>query len=368
MSLSIDIRKRLPAFELRVALEAHTETIGLLGASGSGKSMTLRCIAGLETPDSGHVIVNGRTFFDSERGINLSPQQRKTAPLFQRYQLFPTMTVAENIASGIDKVVERDKREAIVSELLDFFHIRKERNAHPARLSGGQQQRVALARMLATSPGILMLDEPFSALDEHLKASFEHELLDAFDRYGGTILFISHDIDEAMRFCDRIAVLDAGSISDFGPAQRIVSDPCSLATLKLSGCKNISRARKTGAYSLLAEDWGIALESGKPVPDDIGYVGMRASLISAATDGNRVNVVTARAVRVSNSRFERTVLLSLDCGLNPNGRRLYWKMDTLPGASAVPIERGDLIRVRLAPERLHLVGAPTAGACHGSAR
>lgn len=367
MSLSIDIRKRLPNFELEIALEAQNETIGLLGASGSGKSMTLRCIAGLETPDSGHVVVNGKTFFDSKRGIDLSPQQRKTAPLFQRYQLFPTMTVSENIAAGIDKIVGPERRDAIVSELLDFFHIREERDAYPARLSGGQQQRVALARMLATSPGILMLDEPFSALDEHLKASFEHELLDAFDRYGGTTLFVSHDIDEALRFCDGIAVLDAGRISDFGPAQSIVSRPNSLASLKLSGCKNISRARKIDAHSLFALDWGIRLRSTEPVPDDIGHVGMRASLIRAAGDDDPVNVVTARAVRVSDSRFERTVLLSLDGGLNPNGRRLYWKMDALPGASAIPIERGDFIRVHLAPERLHLVCSPTA-AFRGSAR
>jgi len=123
MSLSIDIHKRLPYFDLKVAFEAQSETVGLLGASGSGKSMTLRCIAGLVTPDSGHVVVNGTTFFDSGRGINLSPQQRKTALLFQRYQLFPTMTVAENIAAGIDRSIRQEERERLVSELLGFFHI-----------------------------------------------------------------------------------------------------------------------------------------------------------------------------------------------------------------------------------------------------
>jgi len=200
-----------------------------------------------------------------------------------------------------------------------------------------------------------MLDEPFSALDEHLKASFEHELLDAFDRFHGTILYVSHDIDEALRFCDQIAVLDDGRLSDYGPAHRIVSHPNSLAALRLSGCKNISRARKISDHALFAEDWHIELRSDERVPDDVTHVGMRASLIGVASDDATVNVVEARAARISDSRFERTVLLSLDGGLTPNGQRLYWKIDRLANAEAERLERGDFIRVRLASDRLHLV-------------
>jgi len=355
MSLSIEIRKRLPSFDLEVAFEAQGETVGILGASGSGKSMTLRCIAGLVRPDSGRIVVNGTTFFDSERGINLTPQQRKTALLFQRYQLFPTMTVAENIAVGIDRSVGPSERERMVAELLDFFHISGQRGSYPSRLSGGQQQRVALARMLAARPGILMLDEPFSALDEHLKASFEHELLDAFDRFHGTILYVSHDIDEALRFCDQIAVMDQGRLSDFGAAHRIVSHPNSLAALKLSGCKNISHARKISDHVLFAEDWAIELRSDERVPDDIAYVGMRATLIGPATEDTTVNVVDARAARVSDARFERTILLSLDGGLTPNGQRLYWRIDKLANPEVDGICRGDFVKVSLASGRLHLV-------------
>ncbi|MGV8083934.1 MAG: ATP-binding cassette domain-containing protein [Coriobacteriia bacterium] len=137
MSLSVEIHKKLPSFSLDVEFEAEAETLGLLGASGSGKSMTLRCLAGVEKPDSGRIVVAGKTFFDSERGINLSPQQRKTALLFQNYQLFPMMTVAENIACGMSRAIAQHEREKRVSSLLDFFHLRGFGKKYPDKLSGG---------------------------------------------------------------------------------------------------------------------------------------------------------------------------------------------------------------------------------------
>ena len=175
------------------------------GPLGCGKSLTLRCIAGIETPDEGRIVVNGKVFFDSEQKINLTPQQRKTALLFQNYMLFPNLTVADNIGAGIGREVPRAERERIVSEELERFGLRGFGQRYPAQLSGGQQQRVALARMLAARPGILMLDEPFSALDSHLKGVLEQNLVSLFEAFEGTILYVSHDIDESLRFCDRIA-------------------------------------------------------------------------------------------------------------------------------------------------------------------
>lgn len=357
MSLSVQIRKEFPLFTLDVALEGNSETIGLLGASGSGKSMTLRCIAGLITPDSGRIVVSGRTFFDSEKGINLTPQQRKTALLFQNYQLFPMMTVAENIAVGMDRSLSKEDCERRVSSLLDVFRLRGFGKKYPSKLSGGQQQRVALARMLAAEPDILMLDEPFSALDEHLKACFEQELLDAFDSFHGTILYVSHDIDEAFRFCDRIAVIDEGSISDFGPSQRIVSHPKSLAALRLSGCKNISPARKIDDHSLFAENWGIGLQCDEIVPDCLAYVGLRAFHISPAAEDDHENAFNAIAARVSDTRFHRTVLLSLDGDVShaDAGRYLNWRLDKPRGNAEGLVERGDHIRVKIPCHDLHLV-------------
>ena len=173
MSLLVDIRKDFGAFRLDVSFEVGNETFGLLGASGCGKSLTMRCIAGIETPDEGRIVVNGTTFYDSQARINLTPQQRKTALLFQNYMLFPNLTVEENVAAGIGKDVSKDERNRIVSQELARFDVSNFRNRYPAQLSGGQQQRVALARMLAARPGILMLDEPFSALDSHLKSMLE---------------------------------------------------------------------------------------------------------------------------------------------------------------------------------------------------
>ena len=169
MSLEVNIRKKYPSFTLDVAFTAGDETLGFLGASGCGKSLTMRCIAGIETPDEGRIVVNDQVFFDSEQRVNLTPQKRKTALLFQSYMLFPNLTVAENVGAGIERAVPRGVRDAIVATELKRFGLEGFDKRYPAQLSGGQQQRVALARMLAARPGILMLDEPFSALDAHLK-------------------------------------------------------------------------------------------------------------------------------------------------------------------------------------------------------
>ena len=236
MSLEVSIRKAFKTFTLDVAFEAGDETLGFLGASGCGKSLTMRCIAGIETPDEGRIVVNDQVFFDSEQHINLKPQQRKTALLFQSYMLFPNLTVAENVAAGIGREVSKADRASMVAAELKRFGLEGFDARYPAQLSGGQQQRVALARMLAARPGILMLDEPFSALDAHLKSVLEQNLVSLFDAFHGTVLYVSHDIDEALRFCDRIAVVEAGRIMETGTGDDLVNRPQSLAGVKLSGC------------------------------------------------------------------------------------------------------------------------------------
>ena len=200
MSLEVNIRKSFPSFALDVEFQASDETLGFLGASGCGKSLTMRCIAGIETPDEGRIVVNGKVFYDSERKINLKPQERKTALLFQNYMLFPNFTAAENVGAGIGRVVPKAERRSIVEAELKRFGLESFANRFPAQLSGGQQQRVALARMLAARPGILMLDEPFSALDAHLKSVLEQNLVSLFDAFHGTVLYVSHDIVRRMPY------------------------------------------------------------------------------------------------------------------------------------------------------------------------
>ncbi len=212
MSLVLDIKKRYLGFTLDIQLEAGEERVALLGASGCGKSCTLRCIAGVETPDEGKIVVNGVTFFDSSAGINLSPQERKCALLFQNYQLFPNMTVADNVCAGVKDAGDAVARKRLAERYLGIFGLADFADRYPARLSGGQQQRVALARMVAAHPGIFMFDEPMSALDSYLKSALEQNMLDLFDVCNRTVIYVSHDIDEACRLCQRICVMHDGHV------------------------------------------------------------------------------------------------------------------------------------------------------------
>ncbi len=164
MSLSVDIEKKLGAFHLRSKFEVPDETMALLGASGCGKSMTLKCIAGIVTPDRGRIVLGDRVLFDSEKKINLPPQQRKVGYLFQQYALFPNMSVEQNILCGIRSGDKAEKR-CVLAEKIRMFRLEGLEKKHPAQLSGGQQQRVALARILCSEPEAILLDEPFSALD-----------------------------------------------------------------------------------------------------------------------------------------------------------------------------------------------------------
>ena len=308
MSLDVRIKKSFGDYTLDVAFAGGDETLGFLGASGCGKSLTLRCIAGIETPDEGRIVVNGKVFFDSEQKINLTPQQRKTALLFQNYMLFPNLTVADNIGAGIGREVPRAERERIVSEELERFGLRGFGQRYPAQLSGGQQQRVALARMLAARPGILMLDEPFSALDSHLKGVLEQNLVSLFEAFEGTILYVSHDIDESLRFCDRIAVVDAGRIVEMDRGRELVNRPQSVAGLKLSGCKNAPAAEYAGPHAVHVPPWGIDVHTAQEVPRDVKCLGLHAFYVERA-EGPGENCYRVRVDRVSDARFERMALL-----------------------------------------------------------
>ena len=359
MGLVVDIRKKLALFDLEVSLEVGMETLGFLGASGCGKSMTLRCVAGVETPEEGKIILKDRVLFDSAAKVNLSPQERKTALLFQNYQLFPNLTVEQNIAAGIDSSVDAATRKREIARQMKRFALEGYERSYPLQLSGGQQQRVALARMLAANPGILMLDEPFTALDSHLKSHLEQELLDLFDAYEGPILYVSHDIDEAFRFCDRIAVVGEGRIREVGPTQQIVSHPHTLDTVRLSGCKNTSAARKVGEDLVEALDWGVTFATVDPIPDDLAYIGYRAFFITRVDDpeafeGDRRNVVPCVVDRVSDSRFERTAMV-VPIGCEHTGNRIQWRVDKLAlGDGALP-EKGDVVNLYFDPAKLYLV-------------
>jgi len=348
VSISVCIKKTIADFCLDIAFEAADETLALLGASGCGKTLTLRAIAGLVKPDVGRIEVNGRVFFDSERGINLSARKRKCALLFQNYQLFPNLTVAANIAAGLPRGLDKPEAHQLVDTYLQRFDLKGFGKRYPLQLSGGQQQRVALARMMAARPPILMLDEPFSALDAHLKAALEQDLLQRFSEYQGSIILVSHDIDEACRFSDRIAIVDDGHIDQISPPGELIDHPQTLAAIKVSGVKNISAARKIAEHRLFAEDWGLALNSAAAVPDDVSHCAIRAFRLKPA-DGQSENVLVAQVLRCADSRFERQAVLSGACG------SLLWNVDKLMVPDEQLPQPGQNVRIYLDPSDIYLV-------------
>lgn len=275
MSISVDIRKKFPDFALDVSFSSERERLALLGESGCGKSMTLKCIAGIETPDCGTITIDGETVFDSEKRINLNPQRRNVGFLFQHYGLFPTMTVEKNIAIAL-KIKTKENRSERVEELLEKMRLPGLGHRYPSQLSGGQRQRVALARMIASDPRIIMLDEPFSALDSFLRSQMENELLESLDGYPGSILYVSHDRDEAYRFCEKIIILQNGKIAGEGTREDIFENPRTVASARLTGCKNIAPAIKISENRIHIPAWGLFLKTKNTVPDTITHAGIRS--------------------------------------------------------------------------------------------
>ena len=293
MSLHVDIKKRLGSFVLESAFEQDGGVLGLLGASGCGKSMTLKCIAGIEKPDEGRIVLDGRVLYDSAARVNLPPQQRQVGYLFQNYALFPNMTVRQNIAVGLHREKDRRKRERELEDAIHLFQLNGLENHRPYQLSGGQQQRVALARILVNRPQLLMLDEPFSALDSHLRLRLQMELKERLGTFGRDVLMVTHSRDEAYHMCGRIAVMESGKIKIVKETKELFADPESICAAAITGCKNIASARKIGEYEVEVPDWGIRLTTAKPVRDDVTAVGIRAHYFNTKTLQNRADVVYA---------------------------------------------------------------------------
>ena len=305
MVLSVDIEKTLGDFHLRVRFEAEREIMALLGASGCGKSMTLKCIAGIQRPDRGRIVLGDRVLFDSEAGINLPPQKRHVGYLFQQYALFPNMTVEQNILAGA-RGGTRQERRATVAEMVRTFRLEGLEKLRPSQLSGGQQQRVALARILAGQPELLLLDEPFSALDEHLKWQLELELADTLKTFPGGVLFVSHSRDEVYRLCDTVCVLTQGKSDPKETIQELFAAPATLGAALISGCKNISPAQ-VRPEGLFCPDWGVTLRTAQPVSDRTRYAGIRAHYFTLE---GAVNPIPCRVSRVIDNVFSTVVMLS----------------------------------------------------------
>ena len=317
MDLKVSIKKNLRDFVLDVDFAVHDEIFALLGASGCGKSMTLKCIAGIETPDSGEIILNGRTLFDSAKKINLPPQARRAGYLFQNYALFPNMTVAENILfAAVGTASEKNRK---LKENLSRFQLDGLENVYPSELSGGQQQRVSFARVLTSHAEILLLDEPFSALDSYLKWQLELELAEIFKIYGAAIL-VSHDRGEVYRLADKVAVMHNGTISTLDTKAEVFAHPKTLAAMILTGCKNISSAQKISDDKLFANDWQLEL-TAKNIPDDLKFVGIRSAAFEFRADFDE-NTFAPEIVQVIEDTNFYIVMVRAQ-----GGKSLRWEVD-----------------------------------------
>ncbi len=306
MAITVDIEKIFKGFHLKTAFSSSTSATGILGASGSGKSMTLRCIAGIEKPDRGKIVINGRTVFDSAQKINLKPQERRIGYLFQNYALFPTMSVRENIGCGYrGEKAEKEKR---IEDFIERYHLEGLENRLPSQLSGGQQQRVALARMMIGDPEAILLDEPFSALDGYLKDVLQKDMKEFLNQYQGDMLMVTHSRDEAFRFCNELMLLQEGRTLTFGNTRQLFEQPRLVEAARLTGCKNSSRIKKVGDYQVFAVDWGVTLRTSHKVEDDMTHIAIRGHWMQPAQEAGE-NCVVFEAAEYVETTFEHQYLV-----------------------------------------------------------
>ena len=320
MSLLIDIKKKLGDFRLDVTMETTGGVSGLFGASGSGKSMTLMCIAGIVKPDSGKIILNGVTLFDESRHINLTPQQRRVGYLFQNYALFPHMTVRQNILCGLRREKDKTKKERSLREIIEMMQLTGLEKRKPGQLSGGQQQRVALARILVGDPDLLVLDEPFSALDAYLREQLQIETLNLLKRFGKETLLVTHSRDEVYRLCQNVALLDSGKLIIHKETKQLFADPESRQAAVLTGCKNVVEANKAGEYQVFVPAWGVHFVVSQPVRDDLCAIGVRARYFSPHIAENRFPI---RCVDEIEGLFESDVQFRYENQTEQSGN-VYW--------------------------------------------
>ncbi len=317
MALEVQIEKRLADFTLAVAFQAEQAPLSILGASGAGKTMLLRCIAGIERPDRGRIVLNDRVLFDSEKRITMPARERRVGMLFQNYALFPHRTVAENLTFGIEEDLPATQR-AKASSLVERLHLGGLESRYPRELSGGEQQRVALARALAIEPQALLLDEPLAALDTHLRSQVEMQLQETFAAYRRPTLLVTHNIEEAYRLGENLMVLSRGRIVASGAKEEIFQHPATSEVARLTGCKNISRAAMNEDRTVEALDWGCRLYVPGLENRAAKFIGIRAHHLdfleagAAVEAGKNENVFPCRYSQSSETPFRVTLFLDLE--------------------------------------------------------
>jgi len=318
-TLHVDLDHALRSFRLSLALDVAAETVALVGPSGAGKTSVLRAIAGLLRPERGRIALEDETWLDTASRVDLPPERRRVGLVFQEYALFPHLSVRANVAFG-----GRDR----VDELLERFGIAALADARPGAISGGERQRVALARALARDPGVLLLDEPLSALDAHTRRRVRGELREVLGELGLPTLMVTHDFEDATSLADRVGVLVDGRLLQVGSPSELVASPADAFVAGFTGAnllRGVASASSNGltevaldagftAYSadeargrvaLAVYPWEISV--AREAPDDSAVNHLRAPIASIVTLGNRARVrigpVTAEVTTQSAERL-----------------------------------------------------------------
>lgn len=329
--LQVTIKKKLGNFLLDVDFCMDGGVFAILGASGCGKSMTLKCIAGIERPDEGRIVLNDRVLFDSKKKINLPPQKRKVGYMFQDYALFPNMNVVQNIQSGMGRKPDQKK----VQEYITAFQLTGLETHMPDQLSGGQKQRVAMARMLAAEPELILLDEPFAALDSYLKWKVEQQMMDLLKDIQKPALFVSHSRDEVYRLCDTVSCINQGKMEVIEPVKEFFKNPKTKTAALLSGCKNICSVElvkdleptetpmKDKSFGKLwAAEWGVVFDVSKEALT-ARTVGIRAHyLMQKKPKEGHITELTVGEYRILEDPFEWNISFRKD----KNCEWLQWKI------------------------------------------
>lgn len=352
MAIEVRIKKKFPDFCLDVEFQAEEEIFGVLGESGCGKSLTLKCIAGIETPDEGRIVLNGRTLFDSKKGVNLSPRERRVGYLFQDYALFPNMTVEENIAVGAGGRPKSD----LVRTYIERFFLTGLEKKYPSMLSGGQKQRAAIARMMITNPEILLLDEPFSAIDSYLKWQMEQQILDWLEQVHLTTLLVSHNRDEIYRLCEKIGVIHEGKMQVCGGKKEIFKSPGTVSAAILTGCKNIAEvteAKTQGRASIPLWNYELAIPPGVDV-HAVSSIGIRAHDVQmwkpSTEDGGEVQAgVQALIERRIEAPSDNVYAIRPKCAGGKAAGKLRVE---IPKGEAAVFETGDEVLFKIPEEHV----------------
>lgn len=317
MSIEIKLKKKIGTFQLEVEMKSDSKRIGILGASGCGKSMTLRSIAGVEEVQEGYIRKKGEVLLDTTKKINQKPQKRNIGYLFQNYALFPTKTVLYNVMAGLNGTKEEKKKRAL--EMMEKFQIQGLEQRLPGELSGGQQQRVALARIMAYEPDMILLDEPFSALDSFLKDKLKQELLEMLDDYEGTIILVSHSRDEIYQFTDELFVMENGKIVCSGATKQLFDSPKKIEAARLTGCKNIVAIEKKDSHHFCIANWNASVSVQKEIPKETTHIGYRAHDFIPVWGKATKNCIACHVESEAKLPFETKYFLK-----SQNGDPIYW--------------------------------------------